>query len=45
MKRRDLIVLYGRLGLIAAAFAFIAGIIAAPVLTRIWSPTAVVALR
>ncbi|MBM6582451.1 hypothetical protein ILT44_19795 [Microvirga sp. BT689] len=45
MKRRDLIARYGRLGLIAAALALIAGIIAAPVLTRIWYPTAVVAFR
>jgi hypothetical protein len=45
MKRRDLIAAYGRLGLIAVAFALIAGIIASPVVTRIWPSSAVVAQR
>lgn len=34
MTRRDLVSVYGRFGLIIAAFVFIAGIIAAPVLPK-----------
>jgi hypothetical protein len=34
MTRRDLVSVYGRFGLIIAAFGFIAGIIAAPILTK-----------
>jgi len=45
MKRRDLIAAYGRLCLILAAFAFIVGIIGAPLLPQIWPPAAVVAQR
>lgn len=36
MARKELMALYGRLGLIVAAFAFIAGIVAAPLLQRAW---------
>lgn len=43
MEPRALIALYGRLGLIAADFALLTGIIVSPVLTRIWNPAAVVA--
>ena len=45
MKRRDLLALYGRLGLIMAAFALIAGVVRAPLLPWLWSPRAVVAHR
>jgi hypothetical protein len=45
MKRKDLLALYGRLGLVVAAFALITGIVAAPLLPRTLSPTAVVAQR
>jgi hypothetical protein len=38
MARKDLVALYGRLGLIVAAFALVAGIIGGPLLQRIWSP-------
>jgi hypothetical protein len=34
MTRRDLVSVYGRFGLIIAAFAFIAGVIAAPILPK-----------
>jgi hypothetical protein len=40
MERRDLITIYGRMGLIMAAFVLIAGIIAAPILPKIGTPTA-----
>jgi hypothetical protein len=45
MKRRKLTSLYGRLCLTVTAFALITGIITSPILTRIWSSTAVVAQR
>jgi hypothetical protein len=38
MVRKDLIAAYGRIGLVIAAFVFIAGIIAAPILPRFGSP-------
>jgi hypothetical protein len=38
MARRDLVALYGRLGLIVAAFAFVAGIVAGPLLQKLWAP-------
>jgi hypothetical protein len=38
MTRTDLISVYGRIGLIIAAFVLIAGIIAAPILPRFGSP-------
>ncbi|WP_230530860.1 hypothetical protein [Microvirga roseola] len=42
MARKDLVALYGRLGLIVAAFAFIASIVAGPILQRLWlSPVTV----
>lgn len=45
MKRKEQLALYGRYGLMVAAFALITGIVAAPLLPRIWSPAAVVAQR
>jgi hypothetical protein len=38
MVRKDLVAAYGRIGLIIAAFVFIAGIIAAPILPKFGSP-------
>ncbi len=38
MARKDLVALYGRLGLIVAAFALVAGIVGGPLLQKIWSP-------
>jgi hypothetical protein len=37
MAFKDVLSLCGRIGLIVAAFAFVAGIIAGPLLERIWS--------
>lgn len=37
MAFKDMLSLCGRIGLIVMAFAFVAGIIAGPVLERIWS--------
>ncbi|EIM28160.1 hypothetical protein [Microvirga lotononidis] len=37
MAFKDMLSLCGRIGLIVVAFAFVAGIIAGPVLERIWS--------
>jgi hypothetical protein len=45
MRRWKRAIWYGGLGLIVAAFALISGIVAAPLLQRIWSPAAVVAQR
>jgi hypothetical protein len=44
MGHNNLMVLYGRLGLVAA-FALIMAVIAAPLLQRIWSPEVVIAQR
>jgi hypothetical protein len=41
MARRDLIAGYGRAGLIIAAFVLIAGIVAAPILPKTGTPTAI----
>lgn len=42
MALRDVLSLYGRIGLIIAAFMFVAGIVAGPVLERIlFSPLSV----
>lgn len=41
MERKDLVIRCGRFGLLIAAFALISGIIAAPLIERIWSPTVV----
>ena len=38
MSHKDLVALYGRLGLIVAAFAFVVGIVAGPLLQKVWSP-------
>jgi hypothetical protein len=45
MTRKDRIVLYGRLGLILAAFAMIGGVVAEPLLRPLWSPRLTVAQR
>ncbi len=37
MAYRDVLSLCGRIGLIVAAFAFVAGIVAGPLLERVWS--------
>lgn len=36
MARKDLMGLYGRLGLMMAAFAIVIGIVAAPLIERVW---------
>jgi hypothetical protein len=36
MARRDLMAVYGRLGLVVAVFAFVAGIIAGPLVQKVW---------
>jgi hypothetical protein len=41
MTRRDLVAVYSRAGAIIAAFAFVASIIAAPLLPKFGSPTVV----
>jgi hypothetical protein len=45
MARKDLLAMYGRVGLIVAVFVLIGGIVAAPVLERIWPPLQTVAQR
>ena len=45
MTRKDRIVLYGRLGLILAAFAMIGGVVAEPLFRPLWSPRLTVAQR
>jgi hypothetical protein len=45
MKHKEQLALYGRYGLVVAAFALITGIVAAPLLPPIWSPPAIVAQR
>lgn len=37
MARRDLVALYGRLSVVMVVFAFVAAIVAAPVLQKIWT--------
>jgi hypothetical protein len=37
MAFKDVLSLCGRVGLIVAAFAFVAGIVAGPLLERVWS--------
>ncbi len=41
MTRKDLVAVYGRAGLVIAAFALVAGIIAAPILPTLGSPAVV----
>ncbi|NBJ10856.1 hypothetical protein [Microvirga arsenatis] len=42
MAVKDALALCGRVGLILAAFAFVAGIVAGPLLEKVWtSPTSV----
>lgn len=43
MARKDLMAVYGRLGLIMAAFALVVGIIAAPILPKFGTPAVVAA--
>ena len=38
MTRKDLLALYGRLGLIVVAFGFVSAIVIAPAVQKIWSP-------
>jgi hypothetical protein len=45
MARKDLIARSGRIGLIIAAFALVAGIVAAPLLQKVWSPPLTLAER
>jgi hypothetical protein len=45
MTRKDVMAWYGRVGLLMTAFALIAGIVAAPLLPRNWSPPLTVAQR
>jgi hypothetical protein len=45
MTYKDLVTLCGRLGLITAAFALIVGIVASPLLQKIWPPPVTVAAR
>ncbi len=45
MKRTDLLGHYGRSGLIVAAFAFMVGIVGAPLLPWLSSPITVLAQR
>ncbi len=45
MTRKEQLVLYGRYGLVVTAFALITGIVAAPLLSRVWPQAAVVAQR
>jgi hypothetical protein len=45
MTRKDRIVLYGRLGLILAAFAMIGGVVAEPLLRPLWSSRLTIAQR
>jgi hypothetical protein len=42
MTSKDLIAVYGRVGLTIAAFALVAGIIAAPILPKFGSPAVAV---
>jgi hypothetical protein len=42
MAYKDVLSLYGRVGLILAAFAFVAGIVAGPLLGRMWSQSVTV---
>ena len=44
MTRKDLVATYGRIGLAIAAFALVAGIIAAPVLPKL-GPSPIVASK
>lgn len=37
MAYKDVLSLCGRIGLVVAAFAFVAGIVAGPLLERMWS--------
>jgi hypothetical protein len=43
MARKDLLVMYGHVGLIWAVFVLIGGLVAAPLLERIWFPLQILA--
>ena len=45
MTRKNRVVLYGRLGLILMAFAFIGGVVAEPLLRPLWSSRLTLAQR
>ena len=45
MTRMDTMAWYGRMGLIAAAFALVGGIVAAPMLTSLWTSSLTIAQR
>lgn len=45
MALKDIAALYGRIALVIAVFAFVAGIIAAPLLSRTSNPPSLTAVR
>jgi hypothetical protein len=45
MTRKDRVALYGRIGLILASFAIIAGVVAEPLLRPLWSSDLTLAQR
>jgi hypothetical protein len=45
MTHKDRVALYGRIGLILACFAIIAGVVAEPLLRPLWSPGLTLAQR
>lgn len=45
MARKDLVALYGRLGLIVAAFAFVAAIVMGPLVQKFWRPNGAVSAQ
>jgi hypothetical protein len=45
MTQKDRVALCGRIGLILASFAIIGGVVAEPLLRRLWSPKMTVAQR
>jgi hypothetical protein len=45
MTRKDRVALYGRIGLILASFAIVAGVVAEPVFRNVWSSRLTVAQR
>jgi hypothetical protein len=45
MTRMDTMAWYGRMGLIAAAFVLVGGIVAAPMLPSLWTPSLTITQR
>jgi hypothetical protein len=43
MARKDLLAMYGRIGIIVATFVLIGGVVAAPLLEWAWPPIQIVA--